>query len=457
MPDLASALPLPTADGRSYTFHLRPGVRYSDGRPLRAVDFRRALERDLELDSLWSAPFAHLAGAAGCIRHRRCDLSRSVIVEGPSQLTFRLLAPDPRLFWELTMLVPVPAGTPLHDVRTKPVPTTGPYETQSFVPGKLLTLVRNPHFHVWSAAARPDGYPDEIVFRFARTQDAAVRDFLAGRGDAVTAWDQVPGFQNFASHHPLQVHLDPQQGTHLMFLNVTRPPFDDVRVRRALNYAVDRKRVAAFAGTAFAQLTCQVVPPTVPGYRPYCPYTVAPDSTGDWKSPDLSKARALIRTSGTGGQTIVVWSPAEFKRELQYIVALLRQLGYRARLHYVANWSAYERALDRTPSAQAGFITWLGAPLAVDMLDTVGCHNLDPNWTRFCDPRIDARVARLEKAEPTDPAGTAELAAAIDREITNRAPWVPLYTPRLVDLTSARVGNYESNSGRVLLDQLWVR
>ena len=67
------------------------------------------------------------------------------------------------------------------------------------------------------------------------------------------------------------------------------------------------------------------------------------------------------------------------------------------------------------------------------------------------------QVARLKREEPSNPAGTAALAAAIDREITDQAPWVPLFTPRLADLTSACVLNYEDNSGAVLLDQLWVR
>ena len=71
--------------------------------------------------------------------------------------------------------------------------------------------------------------------------------------------------------------------------------------------------------------------------------------------------------------------------------------------------------------------------------------------------RIDAQVVHLQKQEAADPAGTAGRAAAIDREITNEAPWVPLVTPRFVDLTSARVRNYEDNTGAVLLDQLWVR
>jgi len=153
---------------------------------------------------------------------------------------------------------------------------------------------------------------------------------------------------------------------------------------------------------------------------------------------------------------LYVWSLFAFHRESQYFVALLRQLGYRARLHYIADATAYFAALDKTPSAQAGFFGWFGNTLAVDVLGTVGCH-FRSNPAHFCDPHIDAQLARLAKEEPADPAGTTGLAAAIDREITNKAPWVPLFTPRLADVTSARVGNYEDNSGSVLLDQLWVR
>jgi ABC-type transport system substrate-binding protein len=89
-------------------------------------------------------------------------------------------------------------------------------------------------------------------------------------------------------------------------------------------------------------------------------------------------------------------------------------------------------------------------PLAVDMLGSVGCRYPD-NYAHFCDPRIDAQD------EPLDPAGTAKLAATIDREVTDAAPWVPLFTPRFADLTSARVGNYQYNASGVPFDQLWLR
>ena len=456
LPDLAAALPRPTESGTSYTFRLRPGIHYSDGSPLRAADFRRALMRDLELTSPWTSPFAHLAGADACIHHRRCDLSRSVIVEGRSTLTFRLPAPDPRLFWELAKLAPIPAGTPLRDVGTRPIPSTGPYAIESYRPGHLLTFVRNPYFRVWSAAARPDGYPDEIAYRMITHEGAAIRDVLAGRADILYQGDLSGDLvQRLSAHHPRQLHLDAQQATTYVFLNVRRPPFDDVRVRRALNYAVDRARVVALHGAGLAQPTCQLVPPTDPGYHEYCPYTAAPDTGGEWKAPDLAKARALIRASGTRGQTIVVWSFSYFHRESQYFVALLRRLGYRARLHYVSDIDAYFTALARTPTAQAGFAGDFGVPLAVDMLDEAGCHSPDSGSTHFCDRRIDSQLARLDQEAP-GPASTAALAATIDREVTDEAPLIPLFTPRLPDITSRRVGDYEEHGGFVLLDQLWV-
>jgi peptide/nickel transport system substrate-binding protein len=321
----------------------------------------------------------------------------------------------------------------------------------------LLNIVRNRYFHIWSEVARPDGYPDEIVYRVTTNEDAAVRDVLAGKADLLTEGVPSARVHDLAARYPRQLHLDPQQATTFVFLNVRRPPFDDVRVRRALNYAVDRKRVAELhGGVLLAQPTCQIVPPTVPGYARYCPYTIAPDSSGDWKAPDLAKARAQIAATGTRGQKVVVWSFAYFQSESKYFVALLGQLGYDAQLRYFHDIGGYFTALSNTPSAQAGFGGFFQSPLAVDMFTTLGCGRPE-NFAHFCDPGVDAQVARLAKSEPADPFGTAKLAAAIDREISALAPWVPLFTPRFADLTSARVGNYRYIASGVPFDQLWVK
>ena len=460
VPDLAAALPQPTANGTTYTFQLRPGIRYSNGRLVRAADFRRSLSRELEMHATAASPLLDVDGARACLRDKRCDLSSGVIVNGASTLTFRLSAPDSRFPSELTWLFPVPPGTPVHDVVTKPLPSTGPYAFENYVPGRLLTLVRNRYFHVWSALARPDGYPDEIVYRILGNNKLVVHDVLSGKADlAFELGLSGARLQQLEAHHAPQLHLDPQYATTYVALNVGRPPFNDIRVRRALNYAVDRQRIATLGGsTLLARPTCQIVPPDVPGYRPYCPYTIAPDATGDWKAPDLGRARALIRASGTRGETVGVWSFDYFHPESLYFVSLLRTLGYRPHLHYIKDIAAYFNAVYTTPSVQASFggEFLFGSRLAVDWLDWLAC-NSDNNPGHFCNRHIDTQIARLAREEPADPSGTTPLAAGIDRELTNQAPLVPLFTPSLPDLTSARVGNYEDDNGTVLMDQLWVR
>jgi peptide/nickel transport system substrate-binding protein len=260
-----------------------------------------------------------------------------------------------------------------------------------------------------------------------------------------------------AARYPRQLHLVPQQATVFVFLNVRRPPFDDLRVRRALNYAVDRRRMTMLHGGALlAQPTCQLVPPTMSGYTRYCPYTINPDSSGNWRAPDLAKARALTAASKTKGQSVVVWTFSSFHGEGLYFVALLRQLGYRAQLHYVPDLAGYFDALAKTPTAQAGLFGWFSGRLPADILTTVGCRFGLENPAHFCNPRIDAQVARLTKERPSPRA--AKFAASIDREVVDQAPWVPLFTPRLAYLASTRVGNYQvSPDGFPLLDQMWVR
>jgi YVTN family beta-propeller protein len=459
--NLATTLPLPTDGGRSYTFRLRRRVRYSNGALLRAHDFKRALERMLELESPVTEGTALLKilGATECERGS-CDLSRGVIVNGDTSLTIRLSAPQPRLLLALTTVVPIPSGIPNHDVGTKPVPSTGPYAIERYVPHKQLTLVRNSHFRSWSPQARPNGYADEIVWKFDVPRDQAVRQVIAGKADVILGTVPADHVEGLAARYPRQVHFIPQRATAFVFLNTRRPPFDDARVRRAVNYAVDRRKMANLhGGPAVAQVTCQTVPPTVPGFRPYCPYTIDPDSSGVWKAPNFAKARALVAASGTKGHRIVVRTFPFFAEEGRYLVSLLRRLGYHAELQEFRQIDAYFGTLNRTPSVQAGFAGWFGFQLAADTFTTLTC-DYTTNWAHFCDRQFDRDVERLAAQQANDPSAGAALAARLDREVVDRAPWVPLFTPRFVDFTSKRVGNYQANTYAtpgVLLDQLWVR
>jgi peptide/nickel transport system substrate-binding protein len=106
----------------------------------------------------------------------------------------------------------VPAGTPAdHDVGRQPVPSTGPYLIDRYEPGRDLVLIRNPQFREWSQAARPGGYPDQIVWRFGMSPDTAVTAIERGSAD----WGLYPGpfpgdrLTEIRTQHAGQVHVNP--------------------------------------------------------------------------------------------------------------------------------------------------------------------------------------------------------------------------------------------------------
>jgi peptide/nickel transport system substrate-binding protein len=267
------------------------------------------------------------------------------------------------------------------------------------------------------------------------------------------------------TQHASQVREDPLPRTTFAFLNTRVPPFDDVRVRRAVSYAADRAAFArAVGGPDRAQPTCQVLPPNFPGYRPYCPFTLRPGPSGVWSHPDPPKARRLVAASGTRGAKVTVWIPANRRPEGRLFVTLLSQLGYPARPKYLDNDPYYTEIGDPRQRIQAGVLSWQADfPAAWDFIAfffrcPVQASGANTNPSQFCDPGIDRQINRALALEATDPAAATSLWSRLDREVVDRAPMVPLVNPKQVDFLSSRVGNYEYNPQLgMLLDQLWVR
>ena len=155
VPDLATSLPTPTDGGRTYTFLLRSGIRYSTGTPVRATDFLSTFERDFALGSPTSY-YDDLVGGAQCRKHpKQCDLSRGIVTDDAARtVTFHLTRPDPDFLYRLAapFAYVLPGGTPWRPAGTHPLPATGPYMIATYRPGRLLRFVRNPFFHEWSIA-----------------------------------------------------------------------------------------------------------------------------------------------------------------------------------------------------------------------------------------------------------------------------------------------------------------
>jgi peptide/nickel transport system substrate-binding protein len=243
-----------------------------------------------------------------------------------------------------------------------------------------------------------------------------------------------------------RVHSNARLGAAYVFLNTRLSPFDDVRVRRAVNYAVDREALAqAPRGSLGGKPTCQILPPSYPGYRRYCPYR-----------RDLAEARRLVARAGTRGTEVVVWATKPSVFLVRPVVAALLALGYRARAK-VADYHTWE--YDKM---QAGVHSWFADyPAASDFAPLFSCRAAGvaaENPARFCDPAVERMIERALDVASTDPQAANDLWARIDRMVTDRAPYVPLFNPRRVDYVSARVGNYQFNpQPGVLFDQLWVR
>jgi YVTN family beta-propeller protein len=476
VPDLAVSLPSPTDAGTTYTFQLRRGIRFSNGAPLRPEDFRRALERDLVLggNSNYGGPFADVVGGAACAAHHgHCDLSRGVVTnDAANTVTFHLVAPNPEFLQRLTLLdaVAVPVETPLHDVGLHPLPTTGPYQWV-IVSRYAGALVRNPYFREWSHAARPDGYADRIVWQHVGSSQAGLTAVEHGSADYYfdgVPQDRLPEVQTrFAG----ELYITPTSATTALILNTRLAPFTDVRVRRAINYAIDRAKVARLLGQ-YSQPACQILPAGLPGHRRYCPYTIDPNPAGVWQAPDLGRAERLIGASGTRGTPITIWNLDDESLGTldSYLVSLLDRLGYPTRVKDFsgANPSGPPGFADSRTSVQAALYTiplGLLYPSASQVLQAnFACQSFVPdstgnsNWSEFCDRRLDTQINSALAAESNNSPDTAALWAQADRTATDQAPAVPLTTTSDIHLISQRTGNYQySFQQGVLLDQLWVR
>ena len=479
VPDLATALPVPADSGTTYSFRLRPGIQYSSGARVRPEDFRRALERVFRINhggGPASFFYSSLLGARQCERSpRNCSLSRAIVADDKANtVTFHLAAPDPEFLYQLALPFAdaVPAGTPDHPVNPAQLPATGPYMTQSLLLDRSWILVRNPRFRQWSSQAQPGGYPDRIVVRLGVDPEEAVKAVERGRGDVILS-PPASQVHELATHYASQLRSGPLAATFVMFLNTKVWPFSNLAARQAINYAIDRNKMIELIGGSLAgKPTCQILPPTMTGYRPYCPYTINPGPSGAWTAPDMTKAEQLVHASGTAGAKVTVlaggWDPGNPVRAAgRYFVSILDQLGYRASLRVILDPQIYsQRAFDSRAQAQIGEFSWFqDFPAPSDFIVPLfTCHSFAPhnlanlNQSEFCNRRIDAEVTRALRLSAEHPNTAGMLWAQIERDIVDQAPWVPLYNPNALVLLSRRVGNFQLHPfWNLLLDQLWVR
>lgn len=450
VPDLATDTGTPTDGGKTWTFHLKPGQKYADGSTITSQDIKFGIERsfDPQLQGGLSYHKALLVGAQnyqGPAKGKQLD---SIQTPNSTTIVFHLVRPFADWGWVASMpaFAPIPAkagmGIPKYDHTP---PSSGPYQVASYTVGSQVTLKRNPHWQKASDPARL-GAPNTIVYDMGLDPDTLAQRMVDdqgndrnGAGVPVTA-AIVPKINSDPSVKA-RTTVSPSGAAEFLVLNTSRPGLKDLNVRKALEYAIDKQSVQTVAGgpTYAGKIATTLIPPGVQGYRHYDLYP-AP-ATGD-----LAKAKKLLGNTKVPTLKLVYDStaPGEDKQAIS-IQADLKKLGIKVKLlgQDSDTWQAtvsQSNNFDLTISGwQADYPGAYAQLQPVFASNQVGGGNF--NLSKFKDPSVDAAINKATSI--TDSTKASAAWAAIDKQIMQQAPVVPLYYAHQAYLNGSNVtGTY---------------
>jgi peptide/nickel transport system substrate-binding protein len=440
IPGLARSLPQISADGRTYELRLRDGLRYSDGSPVKASDFTRAMERVFLLNSSGSPFYTDIVGAAEFAKSKKGGIPGIVTDDKTGEITIHLARPRGTFLQELALpfAAPLPAGTPDQDLTSDPPPATGPYEIVSSKPGKGWSYARNPFWQKANGERMPDipgGHVDRIEVTVLRNPATQVSDVENGTYDWM---ENPPPPDQYAAvkdkYEGTQFREEKTESTYFFWMNVTEPPFDDLKVRQAVNHAVDPRALERiYAGQLVGAQ--QILPPGMPGYECYELYPY-----------DVEKAKATIAAADPADRQITVWTDNEPTQEEAgtYYAAVLEDIGFDVKLQ-VINADNYFTIIGNasTPNLDTGWASWFqDYPHPNDFFQPLlSEESIFPtntsNLSRIADPQLSAKIASLAE-QPLDSGVEAEY-ADLDREFMEQAPWAPYGTGTIPTFVSSAI------------------
>jgi peptide/nickel transport system substrate-binding protein len=474
VPDLATAIPTPTNNGKTYVFNIRKGIKFSNGQVLKPSDFVTTFDRQFSVPGPTSF-YSGIVGASKCST-KGCDLSKAggvVANDSAYTLTINLTAPDPEIMDQLALpfAYAVPANTSPKLTGNNVPPGTGPYMWKSYNPNTEAVLVRNPYFKVWSKVAQPAGNPNEIIEKYGLPVSSEVTQVQNGQAQEVFDGDQIPSDQLTTLNSPQyasQVHVNTLTADWYMALNTTKPPFNNLMARQAINYAANRSAYVKIAGgPSLAVPACQILPPNFPSYTAYCPYTTGSQTV--WSGANVAKAKQLVQQSGTKGDTVVVNSTNDQVGTAlaEQMVKDLQSIGYKATTQLLTASNQYPFVQNSANSSKwdVAWSAWYqDYPAPSDFLNVLlGCGTIhknsdaSPNIAEFCDKSINNLITKAEADGSTNPTEAASLWTQVDHMDTQQAPWVDLYNPKQIDFLAKNVHGYQWNpQWYILIDQLWL-
>ena len=423
VPDLAEDWSI-DADGMGYTFNLNPDARFHDGRRVTAEDFKYSIER--AADPATEAPGAgtYIGDIIGVKEKLTGDTDSvsGVSVIDDSTIRLELDAPKPYILPKLTY--PASFVVDRSNVETgrewiKTPNGTGPFKLAEYEPGVVMRLERFEDYHLGPA------YIDEAEFNLAGGDGLLMYEndeiHWARIGVSLIEAVQDPT-------HPLRddLHLGPPDFDVFYYgMNFEEPPFDEVKVRQALNYTIDRETLATVLYSGVVTPTSKILPPGFPAYNP--------DLEGYTYDPE--KARQLLAESKYGSDTstyplIVMTLPGSFGSSISPLhEAILatweEQLGIQVEIQQT-EWATYLEDLRERRFQIFGGAGWIADYLDPEnFLDVLFHSESDNNHTGFNDAELDGILERARVEQ--DPQARVDLYNEAEQLIIDQAPLAPLF------------------------------
>jgi peptide/nickel transport system substrate-binding protein len=302
-----------------------------------------------------------------------------------------------------------------------------------YVPHDHITMVRNPNFHSWSPNV-PAGHLSKIQITIGTDPEQAVNETVDGQLDWY--FEAVPPDRlgQLKAQYPSQVHIYPRNDITYFVMNVRKPPFNNLLVRQAVNYATDRNALLKIFGGQGTP-TENIIPPTLgSSYVKQWPYPY-----------DMAKARQLVAQSGTKGMSVQVWSHSTdpVPKAAQYMASVLDSLGYNASVKTLDEGVYWDTIATQKGDPQMSFLQFdQDYPEGQDFIDVQlngeRIANVGNQVTsNIDDPALDRQIDAARRM----PLGAARNAqwAKLDREFMVQAPWVPFLNRSLPKFVSPRL------------------
>ncbi len=452
VPDLATNTGTPSKGGRVWTYHLKPGLKLSNGDPITSQDIKYGLERSFAPELSGGLGYHKTLLVGGDTYTGPYDGKQLASIQTPNDRTivFHLNTPYGDWPWIASM----PAFAPVPQSADKK-PTTygndpvasGPYEVASDKPGQDVVLKRNPNWDKKTDPVRLGG-PDEIVFKLGVDDTTAAQQLISDSGEAKDGFGSgfVPPAQlkQITSNSDAKARLALSDPGALQYLamNTQRPTLQNVKVRQAIEYAVDKRAFQlAAGGTQGGELATTLITPGIPGRQDYNLYS-AP------ASGDVNKAKDLLSQAGATNLTLSLVSANDSTslNQAQAIQQGLERVGIKVKIvpqdpnAYLANITGEQGDYDLTVSSwQPDFPSANGniSPL----FDTSQIGGGGYNLSRYSNPKVDAMIAQA--TGEVDQAKAQQDWAAADQRIMKDAPVVPLLFTRNAFLRGGDVENFD--------------